>query len=246
MSILSDALFGRSPDKNLLAAKTVNFDPATIAQLFGQAQNYGNQTVQTGDALRESLRQQNAVTGDQMSEQFNMKGQSPQAGVFQDAMARQLGRSNADAQLRQQDLLANTISNYFGEGQSNYLKNAMFNAGQEQNARTAMYTSQAQDRNNRMSTFSNIAGGIAGVAGGPLGQAMMGLLPHQNAPQNSPAGGKTDAGLGMSEQWTPNSNYDTGAGYGNTGTFGGNQGFGPSQYRPRVRPIGSSVAGVGY
>ena len=134
---------------------------------FGNAQRYAEAAAGSDANLRAALNSRAVESGDLLAERFNMGGQAPTAGVFQDALARDVGRQSLEASLARQQAIADSTERMFGQGRGETVDLAKTNAGAENttrgfNATQALDTS-FRNSDNALRTSLYNAGNQAGL-----------------------------------------------------------------------------------
>ena len=96
---------------------------------FGNAQRYAEAAAGSDANLRAALKSRATESGDLLAERFNMGGQAPTAGVFQDALARDVGRQSFEASLARQQDIAGLTERMYGQGRGEAVGLGTTNAG---------------------------------------------------------------------------------------------------------------------
>lgn len=168
-------------------------------RLFGGAFGRARQALGPFDeALQAAVQQRAQQAVDPLLEQFSARGQGRGSGVFQEALARNIGRQATEAQLQQTGRLASLTGGFFGgaTGQEfggrqaqfgGALQGAQAQFGEAQRQRDISFEQQQAASLRRQRRRGGIASGIGGILGGIGGALLTG---------GSPVGAQIGAGAG--------------------------------------------------
>jgi len=167
---------------------TAGLTPEQIQSTYEGAASRARSSLPTREAYQNALNSAAQVTGQQQAEQFNMRGQTPQSGVFADALTRNLAQQAAGSELNRAQLEAGQIGNFYNTEYGGALNANLTNAN---NANERYIANQAGNQQKENNTMGLIGAGI-GLLGGPVGSAIGGMVGNQLGGGGVNSGGNQD------------------------------------------------------
>src|SRR6185436_19542639 len=128
MSWISDDADDKYKNYQKASAAKAGLTPEEINAIYEQQAALARKSLPTRQAYQDALNSAAGITGQQQAEQFNMRGQTPQSGVFADALTRNLAQQAAIAELSRAQLEAGQVGDFYKMGYGGALNANMQNA----------------------------------------------------------------------------------------------------------------------